>query len=176
MNSLFKNMKLIILLLTFPFSTFAQKVISVKVDSILVDSLHFSTYSLKLSNSSATDPAKVFVTSKKDFNKLKEIIPKYYFARKQEFNEYYILGVPDLNQKTSIDKALIIFLNHIDSSRLLRNRYTFRKVYTWDNINYKINYKQEYKELFQIDNLFYLNSIKDLCKYMICPSRKSKAD
>ena len=169
-------MKFIILLLTIPFSTFAQKVESVKVDSILVDSLFFSTYSLKISNYSASDPAKVFVTSIKDFDKLKEIIPKYYFARKQEFNEYYILGIPDLNQKTSTDKALIIFLNQIDSSRLLRNRSTFRKVYTWDNINYKINYQEEYKELFQIDNLFYLKSINDLCKYMICPNRKSKAD
>ena len=68
------NMKLLIILITLPFSTLAQKIESVKVDSILVDSLNYSTYSLKISNSSASDPAKVFIISIKNFNKLKEKI------------------------------------------------------------------------------------------------------
>ena len=169
-------MKFIILLLTLPFSTLAQKIESIKTDTIFANSSQYLTCELKINNSSASDPAKIFVTTIENFDTLKKLIPKYYFARKQEFNEYYILGVPDLKQTNAVDQVLIEFLNQIDSSRVLRSRSTFRQIYTWDNLNSKINYQAKYKELSQIDNMFYLKSLNDICKYMTCPYQRSLAD
>ncbi len=169
-------MKFFIFLLTLPFSTLAQKIESIKTDTIFANSSKYLTCELKISNSSASDPAKIFITTIENFDRLKRLIPKYYFARKQEYNEYYILGVPDLRKKNSVDQVIIEFLNKIDSSRVLRNRSTFRQIYLWDNINNKINYQANYKELSQIDNMFYLNSINDICKYMTCPNQRSFAD
>ena len=169
-------MKFIILLLTLPLTALTQKIESVKSDTISVNSSNYLTYELKINNYSASDPAKVFVTSIENFDTLKTLIPKYYFAKKQEYNEYYILGVPDLTQTSDVDQALIEFLNQIDSSRALRGRSTFRQIYTWDNSNHKITYQLKYKELSQIDNLFYLKSLNDICKYMSCPYQRSRAN
>lgn len=167
-------MKFIILLLILPFSALAQKIESEKIDSIYFNFSNYLTYELKINNHSASDPARVFVVAVTNFDTLKRLVPKYYFERKQEFNEYYILGVPDLTKTNDVDQALIIFLNQIDSSRVLRSRSTFRQVYTWDNVNSKINYQPEYKELSKIDNLFCLKSPNDICKYMSCPYRQLK--
>ena len=169
-------MKFLILFLTLPLSTLAQKIESIKTDSISVNSLNYLTCELKINNNSASDPAKVFVAAIENFDSLKILIPKYYFARKQEYNEYYILGVPDLTKKKDVDQALIKFLNQIDSLRTLRSRSTFRQIYTWDNATNKINYQNIYKELSQIDNLFYLKSLTDICRYMTCPYQRSRAD
>ncbi len=164
-------MKFIILLIVLTLSTMGQKIESEKTDTISLNSLNYLTWELKIHNYSASDPAEVFVTAIENFDTLKRLIPKYYFARKQEFNEYYILGVPDLTKTNDVDQTLIQFLNKIDSLRQLRSRSTFRQVYTWDNVNKKINSEPKFKELSQIDNLFYLKSLNDICKYMLCPNK-----
>lgn len=169
-------MKFIILLLTLPYTSLAQKIQSEKTDTIFMNSSEYLTYELKIDNYSASDPAKVFVTSIENFDTLKRLIPKYYFSRKQEYNEYYILGVPNLNHTNEVGQALIEYLNQIDSSRVLRNRSTFRQIYTWDNAKHKIKYQLKYKDLSQIDNLFYLKSLNDICKYMFCPYQRSASD
>jgi hypothetical protein len=161
-----------ILIFLLPLSLLAQKVESEISDTISFNSSKYLTYELKINNYSASDPAKVFIVDSKDFDTIKRIIPKYYFAKKQEYNEYYLLGVPELANNMDVTQVTIQFLNHIDSLRLLRHRSTFRRTYIWDNTNRKIVYQSEYKELSKIDNLFYLKSISDICKYMSCPNPK----
>ena len=50
-------MKFFIFLLTLPFSTLAQKIESIKTDTIFANSSKYLTCELKMSNSSASDPA-----------------------------------------------------------------------------------------------------------------------
>lgn len=131
---------------------------------------------IKIGNSSASDPAKVFVTTVDNVKTLKQLIPKYYFARKQEYNEYYVLGVPDLSQTKVVEKALTAFLNQIDSSRMARKRSTFLRVYNWDNVKNEINYEQTFKKLSKVDNVYYLKKVQDICHFMICPNNRQMAD
>jgi Mlc titration factor MtfA (ptsG expression regulator) len=85
-------MRLLIILLTFPLSLFGQTIEFEKNASIQIDSFTFPTYILKIDNYSASDPAKVFVVLSKSFDSLKRQISILYFSKKQEYNEYYILG------------------------------------------------------------------------------------
>src|SRR5689334_18551681 len=124
----------ILILLILPFSLFGQTIEYEKNDSIGLDNYTFSTYILKINNYSSSDPAKIFVIPAKSFDSLKKQIPKLYFSRKQEYNEYYILGVVDMSQTETIKLILTEFLNRIDSSRVARNRSTFLRLYTLDRI------------------------------------------
>ena len=147
----------------------AQKIELQLNDTISVGLTQYPTYMLKINNYSSSDLAKVFVTNVSDFDTLRHQIPKYYFARKQEYNEYYLLGVADISKTQDVELALTIFLRRIDSTRMARNRSTFLRFYTWDNVNMKIVYNSSFKDLSQVDNLYYLKSRKDICKYMACP-------
>ena len=161
-----------ILLFLFPFSVFAQKLEREISDTITYNSSKYLTYELKIDNYSASDPAKVFMVDAKDFDTVKKMIPKYYFASKQEYYEYYLIGVPHIANNKDITQVTIQFLDHIDNIRVRRHRSTFRRTYIWDNQNSKIIYQAAFKELSKIDNLFYLISINDICKYMSCASSK----
>jgi hypothetical protein len=162
-------MRVLIFLLILPISLFAQRIEFERSDSIHIGNSVFSTYVLKINNYSASDPAMVFVAPLKTFDSLKRQISKFYFSRKQEYNEYYLLGVADLIQPAMVNQALTEFLNQVDTLRIKRNRTTFLRQYSWDNVNKKIVYKSTFKDLTQVDNLHYLKSAKDICKYMICP-------
>lgn len=161
-------MKLICLLLLLPFSLPAQTIESERTDSIRIGNSIFPIYSLKINNYSASDPAKVFVIPAASFDSLKKKISKLYFSTKQEYNEYYVLGFSDVFEVELNEKAVIEFLHQIDSARATRNRSTFLRQYSWDGKNNKITYQSTEKELKNIDNLYYLNSTLDLCKYMVC--------
>ena len=152
-------MKLLILLLTLPMSLLGQTIEFEKTDSIQIDTLTFSTYVLKINNYSATDPAKVFVVPIGSFDSLKTQIQKVYFSKKQEYNEYYVLGVSDIFQWEMVKRAVTEFLIQVDNKRAARNRSTFLRPY-----------QSTTNDLHRIVNLHFLNSTKDLCKYMICTS------
>jgi hypothetical protein len=169
-------MKVTLLFIFFPISLLAQKFELEKNDTLYLDSFKYPTYMLKIGNSSASDPAKVFVTKIKYVNTLRQLIPKYYFTRKQEYNEYYILGVPELSQTKDVEFALTAYLNQIDSSRMVRKRSTFLRVCSWDNVKYEINYEQTFKNLSKVDNVFYIKKVQDICRYMICPGKRQIAD
>lgn len=169
-------MRFILFLVIFPLLTFAQKIESEKIDTISINTSRCLTYALKINNFSASDPAMVFVTTIQNFDTLKQLIPAYYFARKQEYNEYYILGVPDMTHTTVIDRALILFINQIDSARVSRNRSTFRRIYTFDKNNGNLIYQNEFRELLHLDNVFYVKSVNDICKYMTCSDKRSVED
>ena len=163
-----KMMKAILLFLL-PVSLLGQKLEFERNDTLFLGSLKYPTYMLKIDNSSASDPAKVFVTTIKYAKSLRQLIPKYYFARKQEYNEYYILGVPDLSQTKVVERTLTAYLNQIDISRMARKRSTFLRVYSWDKAKNEINYERTYKNISKVDNVFYLKKVQDICNYMICP-------
>ena len=162
-------MRLLIILLTFPLFLFGQSVEIEKNDSIQVDTFTFPTYVLKIDNYSASDPAKVFIVPSKSFDSLTRQIPKLYFSKKQEYNEYYVLGVEDMSKTQIVKRAVTEFLNQIDSARIARKRSAFLRLYSRDTINNKVVYQPTTKDLSQVDNLYYLNSTKDLCRYMACP-------
>lgn len=163
------KIRLLLLLFAMPISLFGQKIEYEKNDSIHIDSSTFTTYILKINNFSATDPAKIFIIPGKSIDSLKKQIPKLYFSKKQEYNEYYVLGVADMSQTEKITRALTEFIIQIDSSRAARNRSTFLRFYGRDQVNNKITPQPTDKDLSQVANLHYLNSTRDLCKYMICP-------
>jgi len=161
-------MRLLLILLILPIALFGQTIDYEKNDSIHIETYTFSTYVLKIKDYSASDPAKVFVIPAESFDSLKRQIPKLYSSRKQEYNEYYVLAVPDLFQTEIVKQAVMQYLNQIDNSRVLRNRSTFLRSYRWDNTNKKMEYNTTKKDLQLVDNLHYLYSTKDLCKYMMC--------
>ena len=169
-------MKTLLLLLLLPLSLLAQKIILEKNSTLYLGSLKYPTYMLRIDNNSASDPAKVFVTTVKNLKTLERLIPKYYFARKQEYNEYYILGVPNLYQTKVVEKALTTYLTQIDNSRMGRKRSTFLRVYTLDNSKNEIIYQGTFKNLSKVDNVYYLKRVQDICRYMICPSSHQNAD
>jgi hypothetical protein len=164
-------MILIIILLLLPLASVGQIIEYEKTGSMQLDTFAFPTYILKIDNHSASDPAKVFIVPSKSFDSLTRQITKLYFAKKQEYNEYYVLGVEDMSQTQTMERAVTKFLNQIDSARAARKRSTFLKLYSWDNINNKIIYQLTMKNLSQVDNLYYLNSAKDICRYMACPKK-----
>lgn len=163
-------MRNILFLLLLPLSAFAQKIEFQKDGFICKGSLRYPTYTLSINNSSASDPAMVFVIPIKDFNKLKLQIPKIYHFKKQEYNEYYVLGVDNNRSQTKVATELLTtFLTQIDSSRVARKLSTFLRKYNWDNASSKITYKCSFKNLSDADNVYFLKSFKDICKYMNCP-------
>ena len=166
-------MKTIVLFLTISLPTLAQNMLREKTDTIFATTGICLTFQLKLCDYSASAPAQIFVTNSNNFKTLKKLIPKYYYARKQEYCEYYILGVPCLKQNKINDQILIEFLNKIDSSRVLRGVSTFRQLYTWDTLKNKIDYQIAKKKISQIDNLYFLKTVTDVCKYMSCPIKRS---
>ncbi len=163
-------MKLLIFLLSLPLSLFGQKYYSEKNDSIHIDTTTFLTYFIKLSDNSTTDAAMIFVVPNKSFDSLKKQIPLLYFSKKQEYDEFYVLSVADISKRGIIKRAITEFINQIDSSRFERNRSTFMRLYSLDKNN-RIVYQTTSKDLQQVDNLYYLNSAKELCKYLVCPEQ-----
>ena len=156
---------------TFPLFALGQTIESEKNGSIQIGTFTFPTYTLQINNYSASDPAKVFIIPVKSFDSLKRLIPRLYFSKKQEYNEYYVLGVDDISHTQIVKPGVREFLKQIDSARVERNRSTFLRLYSWDNINKKVIYQATSKDLSQVDNLYYLNSTKDICKYMGCPKK-----
>ncbi|MEO8820363.1 MAG: hypothetical protein ABI267_04160 [Ginsengibacter sp.] len=161
-------MRILILLLVFPHFLFSQKIKFQKSDTIYLGNSVYPTCMLKMSNSSATDPAMIFVIPIKDFGKLQRKIEKFYVTKKQEYDEYYILGVPDITKNKLVSQVLTLYLQQIDSARMARNRSTFLRNYSWDKVNYKISYQSTFKDLNSVDNLHYLNSTEEVCKYIRC--------
>lgn len=155
----------------FPLSLLGQTVEFERKDSIQIDGFTCPTYVLKINNYSASDPAKVFIIPSKSFDSLTSQIPKLYFSKKQEYNEYYVLGVEDMLQVQIVKYALTKFLNQIDRERAERKRSTFLKMYSWDNIHNKVVYLPTTKDISQADNVYYLHSTKDLCRYMACTNK-----
>lgn len=164
-------MKFLLLLLAFPMISTGQTGIHETSDSLTVNGFRFLTYVLKLSNYSSTDPAMMLVVPERTVDSVKLQIPKVYASRKQEYNEFYLLGVPAPADTAIVERALTEFIARIDSARMARKRSTFMKVYAWDNSTQTINYLTRSKDLSTVSNLYFLNSMKDLCKYMICPGR-----
>lgn len=166
-------MKKIIIIFFFPISLLAQKVPRETNDTLTVDLVNFPIYSVKIDNSSSSDPAKVFIVNIRDFDSIKCLIPECYYSRKQEYNEYYVLGFQNIPH---IDTVNVVseFLNKVDNIRTIRNRSTFLRNYSFDNSSGKITYQTTYKELSQVSNLFWLNSVADLRKNMRCKHRGKK--
>jgi hypothetical protein len=92
-------MKLLIFILSLPLTLFSQTNYSEKNDSIHIDNDTFLTYFIKLSDNSASDPAMIFVIPNKSFDSLKKQIPIFYFSKKQEYSEYYVLSVADMSKE-----------------------------------------------------------------------------
>jgi hypothetical protein len=82
-----------------------------------------------------------------------------------------IFWVTDITQTQIVKRAVTEFLNQIDSGRMERNRSTFLRRYNWDNINNRVVYQPTTKDLSQVDNLYYLKSTTDICRYMACPKK-----
>ena len=158
-------MKQLFLFILFPFAAFSQHNNYEKFDSIKVDEKSYSTYFFNMEKNSLLNLAKVFVVKNKDFKKTVKKIPKIYAARKQEFTDFYVIALESMD-----NKVIVEYLNLIDSDRMKRNKSTFLRISNYDIKSHSNIYSSKYRNLVNgIDNVHFLKSSNEICKYMFCP-------
>ncbi|WP_293890143.1 hypothetical protein [Flavobacterium sp.] len=161
-------MKLIIIFLFSTFITYSQNQNFEIKDTIEVNKVKLPTYFFNVEKNSHSNPAMVFIVNSKDFEKIKKLIPKLYFSRKQEYTDFYVLSVKSLNDIGAVKS----YLNEIDLDRMKRQKSTFLRIYEFDKNHQKITYTSLFKTFTEtIDNVYYLKSVEELCKYMVCRIR-----
>lgn len=155
-------------LLLIPLSVFSQKLDFVKNDTLLFNNIKYPTVLIKIGNDSRSNPAMVFVTDIKNFNHIKKRIPEIYFSKKQEYTDYYLIGIKNLESNQDKNEIVTNFLIKIDNSRIAKGLYVLLKNYDYNQLTGKITYLNTTKSLKEVSNLYYLFSEQDICKYMIC--------
>ena len=162
-------MKLSIVFLFFTFTNYCQNQNIGINDTIIVNDVKLPTYFLNVEKHSHSNPALVFIVNNKDFEKVKKMMPKSYFSTYQEYTDFYVLSVKNLNDKDAVKS----YLDKIDSDRMARGKSTFLRIYELDKKKYKIIYTSSFKTLTdKIDNVYYLKTADELCKYISCGKRK----